>query len=225
MTTKVPMQLIPVISFEPSSFQTQQRELPHGSGDEYPFEWYHYWKNSLADSGITGIEPYYPGSWLVEINKLITSILEILLVKQHQIDQDWLKTDAENVSSLYGGYIFSYETAHILPECCGSLMDIAHWEMASQWLDTTTETMLWIGHPYLMVKAIDEQFLQISDEYGRKCQINRHELKLAIAETRQQLANFQEILLPAVSTSYPQLSSAAALKVVKGLIYGYLASP
>jgi hypothetical protein len=220
MTTKVPMQLIPVISFEPSSFQTQQRELPPGLVDEYPFEWYHYWKNSLADSGITDIEPCYPDSWLVEINKLTTSNLEILLVKQHQIDQDWLKTDADNVGSFSGGYIFSCETAHILPECCGSLMDIAHWEMASQWIDTTTETLLWIGHPYLMVKAIDDQFLQISDEDDSEYQINRHELKLAIAETRQQLANFQEILLPAVSTSYPQLSSAATLRVTQCLIYG-----
>lgn len=53
------MQLIPVVEFEPFAFQAKDRESPTDCDRQ---SWDDYWRNSLADSGITDIDHYQRGS-------------------------------------------------------------------------------------------------------------------------------------------------------------------
>ena len=48
------IELIPVLKFEPFRFATEGRSSPSGIYEDMPEEWYRYWLESLADSGITG---------------------------------------------------------------------------------------------------------------------------------------------------------------------------
>jgi hypothetical protein len=73
-------ELVPVADVEPGRFATGQRPLPSGSGRETPDAWHQYWLESLADSGITGLQPLRLGSWHVPVRQLSDSgTLEKLL--------------------------------------------------------------------------------------------------------------------------------------------------
>lgn len=208
------LRLIPVIEFEPGRFQTQAYEYPHGTAEEYPNQWHCYWKNSLADAGIDDLEPYAAASWLVEVAKLTPEIMAIYLNKVEAIDPE-----NNEAGSLAGGYILQADEMEIAPQCCGSLADISEWEMAAD-CQQTTASMLWIGHPSLMVSKIDDRYILIADDEDRRFKIDRQELKIAIANAHQQLDNFDRMLLPAVLAAYPHLTSTLALKIIDELIFG-----
>lgn len=208
------LRLIPVLEFEPGRFQTQAYEYPHGTAGEYPHEWHCYWKNSLADAGIYDLEPHTVASWLVEVAKLTPEIMAIYLNKVEAIDPE-----NNEAGSLAGGYILQANEIEIAPQCCGSLADIAEWEMAAN-CQKTMATMLWIGHPSLLVTKIDDRYILIADDDECQIKIDRQELKIAIVNARQQLDDFDRMLLPAVLTAYPHLTSTLALKIIDELIFG-----
>lgn len=130
------MKLIPVVEFEPFQFETPGRQRPGDTQNEPNAEdWDKYWRDSLADSGITNIDPYAMSSWFIEVGKLTSEIVEILLGKTYKEGIE-NTTDAEemNFSSFPGGYVLEVsETVQIFPECCGYLADIHNWEEASNW--------------------------------------------------------------------------------------------
>lgn len=144
------LKLIPVVEFEPSFFQSPDRENPIYSNNDEPQDFADYWKNSLADSGIVGIDPYLEYSWFVDVSRLTPEIVKILLNKRYEYDEE-----SNEFSSLSGGYILEEGTTLLAtPHCCGSLIDISEWENACDWTGSD-ETSLWIGHPWLMVSCID----------------------------------------------------------------------
>lgn len=59
------IELIPVVELEPSVFAANDRSLPSSMYEDMPEEWYRYWLESLADSGIAGLMPVQRGSWHV----------------------------------------------------------------------------------------------------------------------------------------------------------------
>jgi len=204
------MQLSPVVEFEPFAFQAVARESPTDYDRQ---SWDDYWRNSLADSGITDIDPYQRGSWFVEVDKLTSEIVEILLHKTYKVCDRTATSLEEMISgSLSGGYVFEVSnTVQIMPQCCGDLENIRQWETASNWMKTE-EMMLWIGHPWLMVSSIDSQYLQIrrTAEYGEPEEpvlitIDRYELKNAIIVAKEQLDIFKQVLLAALPSVFPHL--------------------
>ena len=227
------LQLIPVIEFEPGKFQSEDSELWNMYDDDDPKGWNNYWRNSLSESGITNLEPYETNSWLVETNKLTSEIVEVLLKKTHEIEDDSI-TDPEEmgVGPLSGGYVLEVsDTVQITPNCCGGLENIKDWEEASNWMDTK-ETDLWIGHPQLYVKSLDCHTLQIrrTAEYGEPEEpvfitIDRHELKAAITDARKQLEIFRQVILFALPNVFPHLfkeySSPLASEIANILVYGW----
>jgi hypothetical protein len=214
------LKLIPVVEFEPTFFQVNEHEMPDGFGDEYSQSSDYYWKNSLADSGIRGIDPYWKGSWFVEISQLTPEVVEILLNKRYEYGRE-----SSEFSALAGGYMLEMETTLLaIPQCCGSLIDIKNWEYASDWIDKD-ETMLWIGHPWLMVSSIDSQHLQITEiyEYNRPQKsetftVDRNELKAAIINTKKQLDSFKQVLSIAIVKVSPHFAENA-IEIADRLIY------
>lgn len=221
------MKLVPVVEFEPADYQIHHYEIPEGLGRDYLDEWHRYWQNSLADSGIIDLKPCQKGSWLVTIEELIDRdrVLEILLYKYfNKIDLNSTEDLEEQLGSLSGGYILEVtETIKIFPECCGDLGNISEWKNASEYLKRE-ETMLWIGHPWLMVSAIDEEHLRIkrTAEYGEPgepviLELKRSDLRSAIVYAEKKLSEFQQILLPILKKIIPNQAEEA----MKLLIYGY----
>lgn len=203
------MNLLPVVEFAPTYYQTKHHEMPDCKGQDCRDEWDTYWKNSLADSGIIGLEPYEKGSWLVETEKLLdhNQALELMLGKQlSNADPESTKDVKEHFSALPGGYVLEInQTIRVCPECCGSLQDIHEWKSASEYVKSEEE-MLWIGHPWLMVSAIDEGHLRLrrTVEYGEPEEpiifdLKRSDLKSAVADAEEKLSKFEQVLLAILS--------------------------
>lgn len=214
------LKLTPVVEFEPYFFQSKDRESPIDSISDTPQDWADYWKNSLADSGILDIDPYWECSWFIEVSKLTPEIVEILLNKRYKSN-----VESGKFYSLSGGYVLESETTLLAtPHCCGSIRDISEWEAASIWTGTD-EMYLWIGHPQLMVSSIDDRHLQITEtyEYNRPEEpetfiVDRDELKVAIIDAKKQLEKFKQVLSIAVVKVCPHLSENA-IEIAEQLIY------
>lgn len=220
------IKLLPVVEFEPTQYQIKTHAMPDCLEWNCSDELDTYWKNSLADSGIIGLEPYTKGSWLVETERLLNhdKAIELMLTKHlTNFESDSVEHIGEEFVALHGGYIFEVtETLQIYPRCCGSLKDIHEWKNICEWVDNQ-ETMLWIGHPWLMASAIDEEFLQVrrTAEYGEPptpviFKVKRSDLKLAVAGAEEKLLKFQQFLLPILS-KIMQNNIEEAIKI---LVYG-----
>jgi hypothetical protein len=60
------------------------------------------------------------------------------------------------VMGVDGGYIIEVsEAVTITHRCCSDLGNIEEWDKAANWIESV-ETMLWIGHPWLLVSSIDQ---------------------------------------------------------------------
>jgi hypothetical protein len=153
----------------------------------------------FADTGIAKIDPYQKDCWLCEVSKFTPEMVNILLSAESEMDYGTLTT-FDRVMWLDGGYILKIsETVEILPRCCSDLRNIEGWEEAANWKDSS-EMLLWIGHPSLLVSAIDSQYLLIREEDPAYCveptkiKIDRSELKSAIIDARQQLKIFERMI-------------------------------
>jgi hypothetical protein len=217
------MNLIPVIEFEPGLYSTNDYKIPKYQNID---GWDKYWKNSLADAGIIVLEAYKKGSWFVEIEKLIEHYQAIEIIIKNElahIEADPELDLIEQLSSLYGGYILEVDETNIIyPQCCGRLEDLQDWKDASEYLENT-EKMLWIGHPWLMVSAINEEYLKIRQtaEYGEPpepvtFELSRNDLKLSITEAENKLAKFQQVVLPILKMMIPNNAEEVLTVLLKG---------
>jgi len=195
------MQLIPVIELLPSDYGRQTHPLPIGSSAELTKAYYYLWKASLADSGITELEPIIPGSYFVPVDRIIdpSTIEKILHV--------CLKSNDEY--DLVGGYALVVdENITILPTCCCDLGNIDSWEMAAAWTSPQDE-MVWIGHPWLLVHAIGDMlyFTETTEGDDQAQQpifiISRFDLLRAIEVAHEQLNAFAERILPVMKAVFP----------------------
>ena len=174
------MRLVPVVEVNSQCFQT---------------------RDYLEDAGILEISPYLEldNYWLVEISKLNPEIVKILLDQESEMDYGTM-TEYHRMMELDGGYILEVSNSvEILPRCCSDIGTIGGWEEASNWT-SSEEMLLWVGHPSLLVSAVDSQYLLIREEDEDRSVdpleliINRNELKSAIIDTRKQLDDFSKMI-------------------------------
>ena len=150
------IQLIPVVELEPFKFSTQSRNSPAGVyGEDDSEEWFRYWTDSLADSGITGLQPVRRASWYVPtMNFDVATNLCIFLEKTFQkwggIDS-LAEPDSKRV--LYGGLALQCPASDLMiePGCCSDLGTAKNWKDAAAHRGVEWR-MLWIGHPWLSVR-------------------------------------------------------------------------
>jgi hypothetical protein len=147
------IELIPVVELEPCRFSTQTRTSP--SNWEVSDDWFGYWADCLADSGITELRPLRRGSWHVPtVNFDVASNLQRFLVTTFQ---DWggidSLSDPDFQPVLNGGLALRCSASDVLiePGCCADLGNANNWEEAARCRDAGWQ-MLWIGHPFLSVR-------------------------------------------------------------------------
>jgi hypothetical protein len=147
------IELIPVLKFEPFRFATEGRSSPSGVYEDMREEWYRYWLESLADSGITGLMPIERGSWHVPTSEftdpaLLRRVLEVifqnLLEAGFSIDLECLPLD--------GGLALRCQSQVLIePGCCADLGDVAGWRevvgyRAPKWQPVSN------GHPGVLAR-------------------------------------------------------------------------
>ena len=125
------IELVPVIELEPWTFSTRERSSPSGSGREMPQAWHRYWLDSLADSGVVGLTPIRPTSWLVRTQQLtntatLTNILTTLVQKWGGPE---LFSDPDSRPVLNGGLaLFGGGELLVTPTCCCDFGNLADYD-------------------------------------------------------------------------------------------------
>ncbi|HEY4262901.1 MAG TPA: hypothetical protein VGM98_22265, partial [Schlesneria sp.] len=189
--------LIPVIELEPGKFSDSGRESPSAQfGDE---EWSRYWFDSLADSGIVGLQPIRFGAWYVATTGFAAGAnLQIFLQRTFE---EWggseCLTDPDCRPVLNGGLVLQSAESEILivPACCSDLGDIRNWESATTFRGDGWQ-VLWIGHPCISVRYQAPRLIlsgqhESSEPIGR-WSVCPEELSTAISRAERLLSDFAD---------------------------------
>jgi len=147
------IELIPVLKFEPFDFGADDRSMPSRPYQEMPEEWYRFWLDSLADSGITGLVPVERGSWHVPTSEftdpaLLRRVLEVIF---QNLTEAGLSIDLECMPLLGGIALRCQSQVLVEPGCCADLSDLAGWRKAvdyrqAEWQSASS------GHPWVLVR-------------------------------------------------------------------------
>ena len=204
------IELVPVLRLEALRFATQDRAVPSESRQDMPGEWLRFWKDSLADSGLGGLDPVVPGSEFVETRAISTNSLEKILrklIKNCGRIDSLADTGGGNV--MEGGIILRSFSGGVLiePGCRSDFGTIQDWHAAANYRSNEWSD-LWIGHPWVSVRFQDSSLL-ISEA---------HEQGNPIAH----LALSPEKLLHAIEAAKDELRSFAAhiARLLPGMGYG-----
>jgi hypothetical protein len=159
------IELVPVLKFEPFRFAAEGRSSPSGIYEDMPEEWYRYWLESLADSGITGLMPIYRGSWHVPTREFTdpTRLGTVLEVTFRNLSEAGFAIDLECMP-LLGGLALRHQSQVLIePGCCADLGDISGWRRAVGYRQAKWENVS-NGHPWVSARY-DAPRLILSDPY------------------------------------------------------------
>jgi hypothetical protein len=158
--------LLPVVELARSRFATQNRPFPSGKEKEGWDEWYCYWRDALADSGILGLRPIRSGSWHVPTKEFTDpATLRTVLATILREDEVDLGCDPDSIAVFDGGLALRDGEGEVLvePTCCSDLTNISDWRAAAGHRNSDWR-MVWIGHPWLSVR-FDEPWLVLSQPH------------------------------------------------------------
>jgi hypothetical protein len=160
------IELIPVLKFEPFRFAAESRRSPSGIYEDMPEEWFRYWLESLADSGITGLMPIERGSWHVPTTEFADPALlrRVLEVTFQNLSQAGFSIDLECLP-LDGGLALRCRSQVLIePGCCADLGDVAGWRRAVGYRKAKWENVS-NGHPWVSIRY-DATRLILSDPHN-----------------------------------------------------------
>ncbi len=143
--------LAPVVELAPYDFAAPERVSPGAQGTDEG--WRAHWFASLADAGITGLMPLYPGSWLVTTRHLSESpALDAVLRGLLMLGDDSDEAQMRRNGALEGGFaLFADGELVIKPSCCNGLYELCEWQEAAAHREPVWKDV-WIGHPWISVR-------------------------------------------------------------------------
>jgi hypothetical protein len=199
------VELVPVIELEPARFSRRERSPPSGLDRELPERWGTYWNESLADSGVVGLVPLGPASWLVTTRQLTDTDLlgRILSIVVREWGGPEVLLDPDGTPALEGGFALHGNGELLLsPTCCGDLGDFSSWHEAAAHRSSAWK-MVWIGHPWLSVR-FDGGWLVFSGLHESESPVGKwmvrpEELRRAVAAAKVEVEKFAWRLEPIVA--------------------------
>jgi hypothetical protein len=150
------IELVPVIALEPYRFATQACcPSPLREGKEGLDEWGCYWRDALAEAGITGLWPIRSRSWHVATTELtdldtLRTVLEATLFQDEGIES---LAASDSIPALDGGLALCGADGEVLvePTCCADLDNLSEWQVAARHRGREWQAV-WIGHPWVSVR-------------------------------------------------------------------------
>src|SRR5262245_21050579 len=130
------VELVPVVELAPTLYAKPDRPLPSGGGPEERTEWHRYWLDSLEDSGIVGLTPLLPGSWLVPTRWLVASarLERVLTAFLRARGGAKVLSGEEHIPILEGGLALRCnDDVLVTPTCCGDLGNLSEWRGAAEY--------------------------------------------------------------------------------------------
>ena len=201
------IELIPVVELGHMRLARTLGRLPSGYYQDVPDDWYRYWLDPLADSGITGLTPVQCGSWNVPTRQftdpaLLRRVLEVTFQKSLEAE---LSPDC---GPLNGALALRCQSQNVLiePFCCADLNDAADWRNVADYREATW-SLLPIGHPSQSVRY-RAPCLIISDQHDLKPPTEERwavcpdQLRVALVPANIELERFARRIADALPSGY-----------------------
>lgn len=215
------VELRPVLELAPSDFATRERRMPQGPVATMPEQWDAWWRDSMADAGLVGLEPVAVGSWFVALDTLsvderLGRVLDVLMGDIEFDDHQLVDT----IGPLAGGFVLRAGDRAIYPGCCGDLGNLRDWRDAADH-DLEDWRKVWIGHPWTHVRAVDGR-LQLAApsereeplEHDPPLSVPRQALRDAVREAQLQVDAFRRHLRQVLETRHPGCAADAIARVL-----------
>ncbi len=188
--------LVPAVELEPFAFAASDRTHPAGTGPDSPEEWSRYWFDSLADSGVVGLNPLRPRSWHVPAAAFTNPVVlgRYLDAVIRRWDGPEALTDPDARPVLSGGLaLCSGGEVLVEPSCCGDLANLSEWRDAAAYRQAEWK-MVWVGHPWVSVR-FDTDRLEFSEPHesdapNARWSVRPEELDRAVAAAEAELEVF-----------------------------------
>ena len=211
---------MPVVELEPGDYQAPDRSLPPEQVDSRE-AWGAYWRDSLADSGIVGIDPLEPNTWNVALDQLSTEHLRTIC-KVEFPDLAPGPDLEDGLQALAGGFaLVQNGVVRMTPGCCCGLAEFDDWQRLTATPPEDWE-MLWIGHPWVSVRRRDarmefSQFHEGEKELEAQFSVDLEDLVLAVAQVPEALAAFADRVEPILAERLSAFDANKAARIVAGL--------
>ncbi|HET6247077.1 MAG TPA: hypothetical protein VFE47_05200 [Tepidisphaeraceae bacterium] len=192
------IELVPVLTLEPSTFSKPERRMP-----DDPAAWQQHWLDSLADSGIEGLKPIRESFTHVATTefsepKVLQRVLFKLFDRWGGLEN---LLDPECNPVLSGGLALCSAGELLMePQCCSDLANLSEWQDAVQYQGDQWK-MLWIGHPWLMIRFWKGRYELESHEEGKVTPVDlwsvgADDLRKAVIDARAEQQRFACAMAP-----------------------------
>jgi hypothetical protein len=201
------IELIPVLELEPFRFAAEGRSSPSGVYEDMPEEWYRYWVESLADSGISGLVPVARGSWHVPTSEFtdLARLRRVLEVTFQNLEEAGFSVDLECLPLLGGLALRQSQNVLIEPGCCADLGDVAGWREAVGHRRTEWRSLS-LGHPWVSVQYRAPQMIISSPHNGNfptaRWAVCPDQLRVAVVAAELELERFAGRITAAMPAGY-----------------------
>ena len=151
-----------VLRVEP--WRWSDRQLPPELTIDDYVGWDAYFADCLADAGVTGVKPVFPGcsfadAFAIIENEFMLRIIEEELETSRILElqhADGGQYDLNDVSPLEGGCVMhDGDELLIVPNCCGELVDLDNWKAALR--ERPFDGTVWIGHPEAGISFLGDE--------------------------------------------------------------------
>jgi hypothetical protein len=201
------IELIPVLKFEPYNFGVDDRPMPSRPYKDMPEEWYRFWLESLADSGITGLMPVERGSWHVPTSEftdpaVLRRVLEVIF---RNLEEAGFSIDLECLP-LDGGLALRCQSQVLIePGCCADLGDVAGWRRAAGYRRAEWENVS-NGHPWVSVRYDGPRLIISGPHQGEpptpRWAVHPDQLQFAVVAAEVELDRFARQVTAAMPSGF-----------------------
>lgn len=135
--------------------------VPSCSPERIEPEIFHeYWKASLEDAGIVGLEPVEIGSRFVPLDGIHASrVIRVIIERWLAESGEDLEAAIEDACGLPGGAVLRSEGRTIVtPRCYACVDDIDDWAKVAGYREPGW-SMLWTGHPWLSIRSENDHLI------------------------------------------------------------------
>jgi hypothetical protein len=173
-----------------------------------------YWRRSLADSGITALDPLPNAYDLVTLQDLKCEDVLRPFVKKN-----WGKLTTESdlefdTSLISGGYILRLSGLDLIYPSQGmALYDLENWKSASNYTGEKLQE-LWIGHPYLYVRNEGEWLTILEADSTEIVSVARSAFQNAVRKAENELGSFKLKMQSILEEWLPEKMAKAVVLIV-----------
>lgn len=216
----IDLRLLPVVELAPSDYGSAP--MPAFTGRPWTVEENEgYWRACLGESGITGVDPIVPGSWLVGLEALGSREPLVTVLAAHL--KTGIPADLDQLETLAGGFVLvDGKEVLSLPQCCGDLGDLENWRRAAEQRTASPET-LWIGHPWLStwyrapmlhIREVPEHHEQEPKEFA----VAPEELLIAVFEAERAIDRFRDRVITLLRERRESFDAEAVADILVGIL-------